>query len=76
MGRSKLLETTVQHHSILFGFQKKSLIQICHDTHDDDSWHLLMEKIVLDGSYMNLETLKLILSHNDSCNGYEYLCKF
>lgn len=75
MGRSKLLEVSSQHQSILFGFQNKSLIQICSETHDEDSWELLMQKIVKDGSYVNLETLNLFLKHEDTCYGFEYLSK-
>lgn len=48
---------------------------MCADTHDDDSWHLLMAKINKSGSYINQETLNLLLSHEDSCNGYLFLSK-
>ena len=73
LGRSKLLEVTIQHHDILFGFSNKSLIQICAETNDIDSWNILMDKIIQTDSFINLETLNLLIEHEDSCFSFEYL---
>lgn len=73
MGKKKLLEVTSKHHDVLFGFQNKSLIQICKHMNDTDSWPIILEKCMETGSYMNLETLLLLLAHNEQTATLEYL---
>lgn len=73
MGKTKLLEVTSKHSDILFGFKGKSLIELCKDLNDTDSWPIIMEKSIQNNSFMNLETLQLLLGHDDQTSIFDYL---
>lgn len=61
---------------ILYGLENKSLLQICEESHDRDIAKVLLQRMMEEDSYVNMETMCIIIKSpfNETTQKYLSQC--